>query len=218
MRKVITAAFTAAFIFTSALTCALTPFSSLAEAADAGVEDALLQSINNTQDWRELGDIITNNADTAGLDLSAYNSLPDTARTNVLRRLAGISFGSLDELRAVFDKTVRDVSATHSSSGGSGGGGGGAPVIVPQLLVFGADGTNITSADGLCAGDHRMTVSISELNGASISSDIYFAVKTDEKLYAFGVGTACTDGDAAEFSFTLPAGADGTNTVLEAYC
>lgn len=84
-------------------------------------ESVLLCAVNNAQTYEEMNDIILAENDMLNISLDDYNSLTESQKLKILKRLVNRKFSSFYELSKFLHDSIKE--SQTSSSGSSGGGG-----------------------------------------------------------------------------------------------
>ena len=110
-------------------------------------EYVLLSKVRTAKDAENLGNVITTEHESLGIDLTKYNSIKnDYYQANVFVNIynAAKSVANFEDLKVLFDNEVKVQTAeakdnkdkAPSSAGGGGGGGGGASIPKDSVNVF----------------------------------------------------------------------------------
>lgn len=89
------------------------------------VEKTVLLKIKNTDNYKDLYDVLKDNNDILKLNMDSFRKLSEYNQSVVLRKITGNSYDGSDSLRKAFSEAISSLNKSNTSGGSGGSGGGG---------------------------------------------------------------------------------------------
>jgi len=89
---------------------------------EAFIEKTVFIKIKNTENYKDLYDILKDNNDVLGLNMDTFERLSEYNQSVVLRKITGNSYSDTEGLKKAFNGAISSLNQSNTS-GGSGGGG-----------------------------------------------------------------------------------------------